>query len=68
MDDQRASPESGGSVKLLKWFTGLGILGLGMMIGGSCGMFVSRDGAAIAGGVIVGSVAISIAILAAAKN
>ncbi len=55
-------------MKLLSWFTGLGILGLGVMLGGACGMFVARDGAAIAGGVIVGSVAISIAILAAAKN
>jgi hypothetical protein len=68
MDDQGTNRESGGSVKLLKWFTGLGILGLAMIVAGATGMAMSRDGLAIAGGIVVGSVAISVAMLATAKN
>ena len=55
-------------MKLLNWFTGLGIFGLAMIIGGALGSVVPRDGVIIAGGIIIGSVAISVAILASAKN
>jgi hypothetical protein len=68
MDDQRVDRNSGEIMKLLPWFAALGLLGLAMMLGGACNMFESREGATIAGGVIVGCVAISVAILAAAKN
>jgi hypothetical protein len=70
MDNHKTDREGSGSLKLLSWFTGLGIVGLGMMIGGACGMFElpSRAAATVAGRIVVDSVAISIAILAAAKN
>ena len=69
MDDQKTDRE-GGILKLLSWFTWLGLLGLAMIIAGVCEMFepLSRPGVIIAGGILMGCAAISIAILAAAKN
>jgi hypothetical protein len=55
-------------MKLLKWFTGLGMIGLAMIVAGAAGMAESRDGLTIAGGLIVSSVAISVAVLATAKS
>jgi hypothetical protein len=66
MEGQRVDREGGMNDHF--WFAVIGLLGLVVMLGGACGMFVSRDGAAIAGGVVVGSIAISIAILVAAKK
>jgi hypothetical protein len=55
-------------MKILTWFAGLGLLGLAMIVVGASGATLSRDGLAIGGSVIVGAVAVSFAILAAAKN
>jgi len=67
MDNPRASGEDE-SVKILNWFIGLAALGL-VMIGGGIGDMCSHpDAVIVAGGVIVGSVAICVAILAAGKH
>jgi len=55
-------------VQLLKWFTGLGIFGLLMIVMGTIAPTVPRDAFVIAGGIIIGCVAIGVAILAAAKS
>ena len=53
-------------MKLVKWFTGLGLLGVAMIVGGA--LFPPHDGLVIGGSVILGSAAVGIAILATAKN
>lgn len=55
-------------MKLLNWFIGLAAFGLVMIGGGIGDMYSHSDAVIVAGGIIVGSVAISVAILAAAKQ
>jgi hypothetical protein len=69
MEDQTTDRDGGGSMKILQWFIGVGVGGVAMIaLGMMLRLPYPSDGLVIGGSVIVGSAAISLAILATAKQ
>jgi hypothetical protein len=68
MDDQRTD-RNGDSTKILQWFIGVGVGGVGMIgLGMVLRLPYPQDGLVIGGSVLVGFAALSLAVLATAKK